>query len=622
MEETSTLEQRLALFFDKDFYAETYEDVASQGFDALSHYVKFGWREQRRPNAWYSDKLVPMNLVSTNPTTPPFILFLTHLPGITPAEFEKMCGAGGIIDFGHDGCWECQVMRGAFNGTYYRRKYPDIADHSDALIHFCESGWKEMRDPCVGFSTKYYLDSNKDVASAAMNPFVHYLSKGCEEGRKPRPEDLVRRKTLIELKTISEMAKAYDKIVPRVELSSVGALFADLWGKAGGGKGIVVSASHDDYMMHTGGVQKFLRDESEAAQAAGLVYVHLHPTLPNLVLKNDSSLSTFLVNCSVNDKFVGTFTARELVETLEALQSKKADILSVGMIHSMMGWNIAAAVEIFAKRFKNTFFYAHDYYSLCSEYRLLRNNLEPCDAPPVDSVSCRSCAHGDTRERHVAQFVYLFDAVKPTFLHPSKCTRSVFESGMQTRYKHQVVAHLLTSSKKAARPVSAAKSRPKIRIAFCGAPVGHKGIHHFEQIVEHCRDSTSLQFYHFGTERTGIPGVEFVKTVLKDGKSSMAQNLRDQNIDIVFVGSTWRETFNFVAYEAAESGAAIVTLAASGNVADFVRENKLGAVVESWVDCVAILKNESLRSHLESWQAAAARLALTPNKSFLTEGVL
>ena len=45
--------------FDRDFYLETYRDVAAAGVDLVEHYFVYGWREGRRPHPsfdgqWYS----------------------------------------------------------------------------------------------------------------------------------------------------------------------------------------------------------------------------------------------------------------------------------------------------------------------------------------------------------------------------------------------------------------------------------------------------------------------------------------------------------------------------------------------------------------------------------------
>ena len=51
------------------------------------------------------------------------------------------------------------------------------------LDHYNLFGWREGRDPSVGFDTTSYLAAYPDVAAANVNPLTHYLTYGFHEGR-------------------------------------------------------------------------------------------------------------------------------------------------------------------------------------------------------------------------------------------------------------------------------------------------------------------------------------------------------------------------------------------------------------------------------------------------------
>lgn len=51
------------------------------------------------------------------------------------------------------------------------------------IIHFLKEGAAQGLDPAPDFSVTTYLQSNPDVAAARMNPFVHYMVYGKNEGR-------------------------------------------------------------------------------------------------------------------------------------------------------------------------------------------------------------------------------------------------------------------------------------------------------------------------------------------------------------------------------------------------------------------------------------------------------
>lgn len=67
----------------------------------------------------------------------------------------------------------------------------------DSIEHYCTTGCLEGFNPCPDFDTIYYRGSNEDVEEAGINPFVHYLLHGREEGRTSQAaDDLDRRLAL------------------------------------------------------------------------------------------------------------------------------------------------------------------------------------------------------------------------------------------------------------------------------------------------------------------------------------------------------------------------------------------------------------------------------------------
>lgn len=75
-----------------------------------------------------------------------------------------------------------------FDTNWYLEAYPDVrAAGADAVVHFCDHGWREGRDPGPKFSSKGYLEAHDDVAQADFNPLVHYEIYGRKEGRTLLP---------------------------------------------------------------------------------------------------------------------------------------------------------------------------------------------------------------------------------------------------------------------------------------------------------------------------------------------------------------------------------------------------------------------------------------------------
>lgn len=80
---------------------------------------------------------------------------------------------------------------GCFDETYYLKTYPDIASKGvDPIIHYVRFGAEEGRNPTSWFDTSYYCKHNPDVVAAKQNPFCHYLQFGFHEGRKTSRNDV------------------------------------------------------------------------------------------------------------------------------------------------------------------------------------------------------------------------------------------------------------------------------------------------------------------------------------------------------------------------------------------------------------------------------------------------
>ncbi|MFK7957304.1 MAG: glycosyltransferase [Lysobacterales bacterium] len=75
-----------------------------------------------------------------------------------------------------------------FDHGYYLDSNPDIATAGvNPLIHFLQFGANEGRNPHPLFDTRYYLDSNPDVKSSETNGLIHFDVFGAFEGRNPHP---------------------------------------------------------------------------------------------------------------------------------------------------------------------------------------------------------------------------------------------------------------------------------------------------------------------------------------------------------------------------------------------------------------------------------------------------
>ena len=201
------MQDRLEQAFDSAYYLSKNPDVLKKGFDPLTHYLKFGWKENRRPNSWFN----PVEYVQRHPElldsdTIPFLHFLTYRDqpeGVLDKALSALrknrvlywadkylADDEGlrplIVSSNMPGPEELNLARKHFDEEYYTSQNQDVADKwVSPLLHFMTLGWIEMRDPNPDFSVSYYLRKNQDIRRQGINPFIHYHKHGYRENWRP-----------------------------------------------------------------------------------------------------------------------------------------------------------------------------------------------------------------------------------------------------------------------------------------------------------------------------------------------------------------------------------------------------------------------------------------------------
>lgn len=163
--------------FDYSYYRRTYPDFTNlSDRQLLVQYCMLGWREGRDPapdfsTSRYLRAYPDVAAAQINP----FVHFL--------AKGEKE-GRKGWPEFPED--VELARLEPHFDAGYYRACNPDLAHLSDQklLEHFHLTGWGEGRDPTPDFSVEKYLEDNRDVANARIDPYLHFLTQGRAENRQ------------------------------------------------------------------------------------------------------------------------------------------------------------------------------------------------------------------------------------------------------------------------------------------------------------------------------------------------------------------------------------------------------------------------------------------------------
>lgn len=168
----------LAPHFDRRFYLIKNTDVAAAKIDPLLHFVRYGNAERRDPSPAFCVATYVMRYPQVAETGTNALLHY----------LETGSKRGAIVDVADETEWrerasfEIELQRSEFDADFYLTKNADIGT-MDALYHYAKFGWLERRDPSPHFSTSGYLELNRDVAEAGINPFFHWIAEGRKEGR-------------------------------------------------------------------------------------------------------------------------------------------------------------------------------------------------------------------------------------------------------------------------------------------------------------------------------------------------------------------------------------------------------------------------------------------------------
>lgn len=146
--------------FDADYYLEKYPDIKQAGMDPLEHYVVAGDQEGRDPNAffrpiWYK--------VQVGPTIGKANALLHYILAGDKANIQPIEG---------------------FDPEFVRSQ----VDRKDAtsLNSFLEARTFKIRlNPNEFFDYHFYQSSNPDLKDLKIDPYIHFLNYGMDEGRLP-----------------------------------------------------------------------------------------------------------------------------------------------------------------------------------------------------------------------------------------------------------------------------------------------------------------------------------------------------------------------------------------------------------------------------------------------------
>jgi hypothetical protein len=360
----------------------------------------------------------------------------------------------------------------------------------------------------------------------------------------------------------------------------------------------ILSISHNNYLTETtGGVQVYIAREQKSFSSQGISYLHLFPNKFNLYLLEDDA--PFLVGINMDGVYLGV---SEVDQVLAALRQLNSLALERFHIHHLMGFNIHAVEQILEFSNHQAEFWLHDFFSLCPSYHLLRNDVEYCGAPSVDSNACSICKYGFLRKQQLPTLQNLFAKHDMGVIAPSNFSLNLWQTKFPYQGSNSKVVPLLTIKWK--EPIQFKPNSDHLRIGYIGFPLEQKGWKTWMDLTDTYRADDRYRFYHFSSVK-GTPGnYKRIHVAVTPGKpTSMIDNLIQENIDVAFLWSVVPETFSFTLHESLAAGCFIVTNIKSGNIQDFLRRfPQYGIVLDNENDLVDLLAGDGLIALVQQYQ--------------------
>ena len=415
---------------------------------------------------------------------------------------------------------------------------------------------------------RYYLRANPDVAAAGINPVVHYALAGQSQGRSPqRAMDAWHRIIEAAKPKSAHVAGWLNAASPSGGRSAPG-LREAIVAKASTRVGLVVAVGHDDYSENVGGVQNVIRDERDTFERKNWGYLYLFPAVPLPVLAPVERSDGFCFGVRLGRDRIGFATAGDLTAVLVALGARGLRVLFV--VHHLLGHSTEVLGNLAQMATDGTVFWVHDYFSICANYNLLRNDVLFCGAPPSTSTACAICVYRGDRQAALLRMETFFQRLRPHVLSPSSVALELWRrrSGLtHSSTEVQPYVRLIVASE--LRPLAGREPGGPWRVAHLGMRLPHKGWPVFGQLAARFRGDPRFSFFQLGVD-VGAPLPEYVRHIYvkvgPEGPNAMIEAIAEHRIDVVVSWSPWPETFCYAAYEALAAGAYVLARAGSGNV--------------------------------------------------------
>lgn len=341
-------------------------------------------------------------------------------------------------------------------------------------------------------------------------------------------------------------------------------------------RSVVVAFSHDDYERNLGGIQVLIADEQRAFERAGHPYLHVSPAAPLPILADPVPAGEFRVGLRLDGAWLGVALFSDLVDVIAGFRKRGTRIDLV--FHHLLGHVPELALEMVSAAGRaRPMVWVHDFFTLCPNFTLLKNDAVFCGAPPVNSGTCATCTYGAERKQHAERMRVFFQESQPIVFAPSEAALDFWRSHCDLACAEvAVLPHVRMILAPSSSPNTARTAEIPLRIAHLGARLYYKGWHVFQELAKRFSEDERYAFFHLGAaeDPSSPPSIRNIPVHVNGRRRfAMVEAVAEARIDVVIHWSLCFETFSFSTFEALAGGAFIVLRSNAGNVGPAIEAN-------------------------------------------------
>lgn len=361
-------------------------------------------------------------------------------------------------------------------------------------------------------------------------------------------------------------------------------------------KRVVVSLASGNPLVDSSGTSKVILRDRDAFLAAGKSYLLLFPVCT--ALGGDIESSRYIdfrsYGIVIDESFVGIFTESKIRDEVDSLLSDGYCFDALHIHHLIRNELRRTSRLLTVFNVTRAVIYLHDYYLICPEaLNLIDDDGKPCSL--VLTGCCEGCPKRACAERRLSEIKNFLSELhaRVVAIAPSEVPARLWRKyGTLPIDKVAVLPHQEMRGEFHGNrsPVDAAC---RMSVGFVGAQRAAKGWSLWKRLIEETpRDLYDFMQFGSGAETSGL-FTQIPVFTHEQGKDAMIVALRNKGLAVALLLSNWPETYSYTAFECFASGAYIITLDGSGNIADMVKNNHCGFVCKNEDELMGLLADKT-----------------------------